>query len=278
MNNNKQPVRKLNRYFNLNRKELVRAKSYICGPGNISIFSRSSPNNNNANEDSVGVIPIDDNTAVLMVADGVGGHVHGKEASMLVLTEIRKAVARAVKKGGSLREGVLSGIEKANIHMQKKLAGSASTLAVAEIQERNLSTYHVGDTEILTTDSAGNINYQSIAHSPVGYAVEAGMLDEQQAIMHDERHLVSNVVGDADMHIDVSTNIEMNPNETLLIATDGLFDNLQKSEIVEYICEDELDSCSQALVEHATQRMFEQETDQPSKFDDLSFILFRPRE
>ena len=277
MNKNNQPVRKLNRYFNLNKKELEQAKSYICGPGNISIFSRSSPNNNNANEDSVGVIPIDDNTAILMVADGVGGHVHGKEASMLVLTEIRKTVARARKKGGSLREGILSGIEKANKHMQERLSGSASTLAVAEIQDNNLSTYYVGDTEIITTDSAGNIKYQSIAHSPVGYAVEAGILDEQQAIMHDERHLVSNVVGDADMHIDVSTNIELNPDETLLIATDGLFDNLQKSEIVDYIRVGELDGCGQSLVEHATERMFEQKTDQPSKFDDLSFILFRPK-
>lgn len=277
MNNNRQPVRKLNRYFNLNKKELAQAKSYICGPGYISIFSRSSPNNNNANEDSIGVIPVDDNTAVLMVADGVGGHVHGKEASMLVLTVIRKNVARIIKKGGSLREGILIGIEKANQHMQKKLAGSASTLAVAEIQENCLSTYHIGDTEILTTDSAGNIKYQSISHSPVGYAVEAGMLDEEQAIMHDERHLVSNVVGDADMHIDVSTNIEMNTDETLLIATDGLFDNLQKSEIVEHIRAGELDSCGQSLVKHTTERMFEQKEDQPSKFDDLSFILFRPR-
>ena len=275
MTENKQPVRKLIRYFNLNKKELKRAKSYNCGPGNISIFSRSSPNNNKANEDSVGVIPIDDSTAILMVADGVGGHVHGKEASMLVLTEIRKAVARVRKKGGSLREGILSGIEKANIHMQKKLVGSASTLAIAEIQEHSLSTYHVGDTEIITTDSAGNIIYQSIAHSPVGYAVEAGMLDEEQAIMHDERHLVSNVVGDADMHIDVSTNIELKPDETLLIATDGLFDNLQKSEVVEIIRAGELDECGQLLVKSATERMFEQKTDQPSKFDDLSFILFR---
>ena len=278
MSKHKQPVRRLNRYFNLNKKELVHAKSYLCGPGNITIFSRSSPNNNNANEDSVGVIPVDDNTAVLMVADGVGGHVHGKDASMLVLTEIRKAVAREIKKGNSLREGIMSGIEKANKHMQKKLSGSASTLAVAEIQENNLSTYHVGDTEILTADSNGNIIYQSIAHSPVGYAVEAGILDEEQAIMHDERHLVSNVVGDTDMHIDVSTNIEMRPEETLLIATDGLFDNLQKSEIVDFIRKGELDNCGQALVEHATQRMFEQKADQPSKYDDLSFILFRLRQ
>ena len=277
MGENKPPVRKLNRYFNLNKKELVQAKSYICGPGSISIFSRSSPNNNSANEDSVGVIPIDDNTAILMVADGVGGSVHGKEASRLVLTEIRKAVARVRRKGDSLREGILSGIEKANKHMQERLAGSASTLAVAEIQEHSLSTYHVGDSEIITTDSAGNIQYQSISHSPVGYAVEAGILDEEQAIMHDERHLVSNVVGDTDMHIDVSTNIEMSPDETLLIATDGLFDNLQKSEVVEIIREGELNECGQSLVEHATERMFEQKTDQPSKFDDLSFILFRTK-
>lgn len=275
MNKSNKPARKLARYYNLNNRELDRAKTFQAGSGTVTIFSRSSPNNEEPNEDSAAIIPVDEDTAVLMVADGVGGLSNGKDASMMVLNEIRKAVNKFKRKGGILREGILNGIEKANKTILKKLPGAASTLAVAEIQDRSVSTYNVGDSEILITDDSANIKYQSIVQSPVGYAVEAGMLNEEQAIMHDERHLVSNVVGDRDMHIDISSNIVLEPGETLLLATDGLFDNMQKNEIIEIIKQGELQECSHRLVERATARMFETDSEQPSKFDDMSFILFR---
>ena len=268
-------LRTLSRYYNLNRKDPVKPRIFNCGPGVLSIFTRSSPNTAGANEDSVGVIPIDNDNVVLMVADGLGGHINGKDASMLVLDEVRKAVNRARRQGGVIREAIFKGIERANRSLMKKLPGAASTIAMVEIQGQSFSTYHAGDSEILVTDKSGDIRYQSIVHSPVGYAVEAGILDENQAIMHNERHLVSNVVGDPDMHISMTANVELNDDETMLLASDGLFDNLQKNEITNIIKQGELLDCSNELYKKANTRMYETDSSKPSKFDDLSFILFR---
>lgn len=275
MSTSEKKLRTLTRYCSLNRKDPETARHYNCGPGTVSMFTRSSPASDHPNEDSVGIIPIDENNAVLMVADGLGGHNNGKEASMLVLDEIRKTVNRTKKQAGAIREAILKGIEKANRSVMKKFPGAASTIAIVEIQDDTFSTYHAGDSEILVTDKSGEISYQSIVHSPVGYAVEAGILNEAQAIMHDERHLVSNVVGDTDMHIAMTSNIRLRENETVLLASDGLFDNLQKNEITDLIKKGDLAECSAKLFAKAKARMHETDSEKPSKFDDLSFILFR---
>ena len=45
---------------------------------------------------------------------------------------------------------------------------------------------------------------QTIPHSPVGYAIEAGVLNEQDAMAHSQRHIVSNLIGSHDVRIDLS--------------------------------------------------------------------------
>jgi len=83
------------------------------------------------------------------------------------------------------------------------------------------------------------------------------------------------VLGYADMHVSIGTPVKLAQFDTLLIASDGLFDNLQKGEITEIIRKGSLPRCSQALIAAATGRMESARAGQPSKYDDLSFILFR---
>ena len=45
--------------------------------------------------------------------------------------------------------------------------------------------YHVGDSQILLVGNRGRVKMLTTSHSPVGYAVEAGMLEEHDAIDHD---------------------------------------------------------------------------------------------
>lgn len=61
--------------------------------------------------------------------------------------------------------------------------GAATTLAVVKLSGRTIRPYHVGDPMILLTGQRGRIKHQNIAHSPVGYAVEAGMTRPRRSIM-----------------------------------------------------------------------------------------------
>ena len=42
---------------------------------------------------------------------------------------------------------------------------------------------------ILTTGQRGRLRMQTVSHSPVGFAIEYGLLDESEAMHHEERHL-----------------------------------------------------------------------------------------
>lgn len=258
-----------------NKDTMDKPEIYEAGPGRVVIYTASSPDNNNPNEDKIAVLSLGPESLVLMVADGAGGHSSGDIASDTAIKLIRKSIMRTGSESSELREAILTGIENTNTALMESATGSATTISLVEIHGNTIRTYHAGDTEILVTGLKGKLKYQTLIHSPVGYAVEAGLLDEGDAIMHEDRHIVSNVLGFPDMHITIGSPVMLAPYDTLLIATDGLFDNLQKDEILDSIRKGPMLRCADSLVEKALKRMFEKDADQPSKFDDLSFILFR---
>jgi serine/threonine protein phosphatase PrpC len=135
--------------------------------------------------------------------------------------------------------------------------------------------YHIGDSEAIVVGQRGIIRLQTTAHSPTGFAVEAGFLDEREALHHEDRHLVSNFLGTTDMRIDVGTELQLKPRDTILLASDGLMDNVHLGEIIERIRKGPLDTAIALVVSLANRRMAGASSGQPSKPDDLSVILFR---
>ena len=65
--------------------------------------------------------------------------------------------------------------------------------------------------------------------------------------------------------------------DTLVIASDGLFDNVLQDEIVEIIRKGPLGEAVAELLTLARRRMEGEDADKPSKPDDFSAILFRPK-
>lgn len=244
----------------------------VCS-GKAAVFSRRSPDKTSFNEDTAAIIRLGGDSAILMVADGVGGLPAGAQASYLVIDIIHKAVKAAYNDQLDLRHAILSAVEKANERIINTANGSATTLAIAEIHKDWVRTYHVGDSMIMITGQRGRLKMETISHSPVGYAVEAGVLSQEEAIAHDERHIVSNVVGSQNMHISMGIPTTLAARDTLLIASDGLFDNIHQNEIIETIRKGDLEKCSDTLSAAAVKRM--EDGVPPCKPDDLTFILFR---
>ncbi|MDH5345346.1 MAG: protein phosphatase 2C domain-containing protein, partial [Gammaproteobacteria bacterium] len=174
-----------------------------------------------------------------------------------------------------LRTAVLNGIEAANEAVLALGTGSATTLTVVTIEGHMARSYQVGDSEAMVVGQRGRVRAQTMAHSPTGFAIEAGMLDQRDALHHEERHLVSNYIGTQDMRIDVGTGICLNPRDTVLVASDGLTDNVHRHEITELIRKGPLADASESLTGLARRRMTVETMHQPSKPDDLSVLLFR---
>jgi serine/threonine protein phosphatase PrpC len=245
--------------------------------GRCAVFSRRCPGKDSPNEDAAAIIPAGPEASVLAVADGCGGMADGEQAARLAIETLREAVAQSVREQTILRAAVLDAIEEANQRVRQLGTGAATTISIVAIDHGTVRSCHVGDSMILQVGNHGKIKMQTKSHSPVGYAVAAGMIDEQEAVHHDDRHLVSNVIGTDDMHIEIGPCRRLASRDTVLVATDGLADNLHVDEIVEIVRKGELRSAAEKLVSVATQRMNNDDGHSPSKPDDLTFILYRLR-
>jgi serine/threonine protein phosphatase PrpC len=223
-------------------------------------------------------VPRDDGSGIVAVADGCGGMAGGEHAARMAVESLEDAVLAACQSDGSLRSAILDGIEAANNLVRGLGTRAGTTLAAVEIDRDVIRPYHVGDSAVLLVGNRGRIKLQTRCHSPVAYAVEAGVISEEEAIHHEDRHLVSNVVGRADTYIDIGSRLRMAPRDTLLVASDGLFDNLHLEEIVHCVRKGPLAAVARRLSAAALRRMEMPDSQHPSKPDDLTFILFRLRQ
>ena len=256
------------------RAEHSAPRELSAGSGRAWVYSAKAPDKDGDNEDAAGFLPYGEEAAVLVVADGVGGERAGAQASRLAVRSLANALAQGARRGLALRVAILDGIEKAN-HAVSDLGGGATTIAVLQIEEHVARPYHVGDSGILIVGQRGRVRHQNIAHGPVGYAVEAGLLDAGEALHHEARNVVSNVVGSTDMRIEVGPSVMLAPLDTALLATDGLFDNLYEAEIVARVRKGPLEVVAADLAASATRRMERPRAGKPSKPDDLTFIVYR---
>jgi serine/threonine protein phosphatase PrpC len=199
----------------------------------------------------------------------------GTQASSIALHELTSALEAALERKSSLREAILDGIEAANREVVTLAIGAATTIVIAEIHKGSLRPYHVGDSGILAFGQKGKLKLQTMFHSPTGYAVESGLMDERAALKHDERHLVSNVIGTPDMRIEMGGRIDLAAKDTVLLASDGLFDNLHTAEIVETLRKGPLEQAIGELAAAARKRMASENGAQPGKPDDLTLVGFR---
>ena len=258
-------------------RELVEGELHTLGVGLAAVFTARCPDSEDLNEDCCAVIPYDEDSGILVIADGAGGLPNGDKASEITIHALHEAMRTARENGTDLRSAVLDGIEKAHAEVMALGVGAGTTLAVAQLQGQTLRTYHVGDSQIMVVGQKGKIKLATMSHSPVGYAIEAGLLEEKDALMHEERHLVSNLIGQASMHIEMGTPIEISARDTVVLASDGLFDNLSMDEIAELCRAGPLLGMTSSLAEAAKSRMTDPQEFQPSKPDDLTFICYRRR-
>ncbi|WP_405239891.1 PP2C family protein-serine/threonine phosphatase [Lentisalinibacter orientalis] len=243
--------------------------------GEAVAYCRRSPDKETGNEDTLAVIPLAGDTVVLAVADGAGGLPAGQRASRTAIRTVIESLKAVSDPAVMLRTAILNAMEEANAAVMALANGSATTLTVVSVEGRLVRPYHVGDSAALVTGQRGRLKMQTIAHTPVAFAVEAGFLDEVEALYHAERNLVFNFLGTADMRIEVGAELELAPRDTLLLASDGLTDNLHLAEIVEIARKGPAAETLAQLADYARERMLTPEAPTPSKPDDLSIILFR---
>jgi len=222
----------------------------------LSDTGRSRTNN----EDSVFWDAGDrDGTALLIVADGVGGAAAGEIASHEAVAECRSALVGRMSARG-LSEKLRSAVERANARIyalakkEPSYHGMATTLVVCAIKHPQLYVAHVGDSRCYLVRE-GRSSQVTTDHTWVAQEVEAGRLDEEEAANHPQRNVISRGLGVyPSVEVDISGPLDLRPGDTILACTDGLTDIVNDGEIAEVASSQAPEDASRELVELANSR------------------------
>ena len=258
--------------------DMARGERFELGAGEAVVLSMPRPGRVGPNEDAAALVSLGRKAGVAVVSDGAGGHPRGAEAAALAVRAVCDSVAMLGGDPVNLRGAIINGFESANRAISGLGTGAAATLAVVEIQGDTMRSYHAGDSMVLVTGQRGRVKWLSIPHSPVGYAVAAGLLDRGDALHHEDLHIVSNVLGTQHMRIDLGATLKLSPRDTVVLASDGLSDNLHLEEIIDHMRKGSLLRAADQMAALGKERMRKPDEGAPSKPDDLTFIAIRRRQ
>ncbi len=255
--------------------ELARPNVVVAESGVAAIVSVRSPAKESPNEDAAAVIPIAGGGVAIAVADGCGGHSAGEQAARIAIETLYERLCARDGADNGAREAVIDAFDEANRRIAALGLGAGTTLAVALISHGEVRAFHAGDSEVLVTGQRGKIKLQTLAHAPVAYGVESGYLDEHAAMHHEDRALISNLLGSPEMRIEMSSATPLSTRDTVLVASDGVTDNLWEREMIECVRSGPIEEAASRLADACLSRMKTPGAGEPSKPDDLTFVLYR---
>ncbi len=260
--------------------------------GEAVVFSSKAYDKTTSNEDAALFCELSGAVTVLAVADGVGGLPAGADAAATAIGAVKRAVERTLERsdrvadrsgdrdmerdvGSTLRSAIFDAFEDANARLLEQGVGAATTLVVVEVRDGLARAYHAGDSGALLVGQRGRVRFETIPHSPVGYGVAAGMLEPSQTHHHDERHLLSNCVGSRDMRVEIGAPVTMARRDTLLLATDGVLENVERRVLIEQIRSGPLLQAATDLQARLRLTMAGADPKLPAHPDDATALLYR---
>jgi protein phosphatase len=178
----------------------------------------------------------DERGYLFIVADGVGGNQGGEQASALAVESIEAFTLNTLKWFFRLKSAEEQDILKEfQVALQqadakvcqeaaqhRELAGMGTTVTMAYAFGSRLFLIHVGDSRCYLYRD-GNLHRLTHDHTLVEDMVRRGHLKPEEAVHHHLRHVITNVVGGPTPGVQVECHrIELEPDDTLLLCSDGL--------------------------------------------------------
>ena len=206
---------------------------------------------------------------LLAVADGLGGHRAGATASHIALSVLFDSYYR--DPASDPRRSLVRSMVKANAQIYstgyyyEAYKGMATTLTAAIIRDQHLVVANIGNSPAFLIRQ-GRVQVLSRDHSWAAYAVAARLLRPSEAANHPYRHVLLRSVGSQPSVQADHISLRVQPDDVLVLCTDGLADRLTPSEIGWISSVYAPPDASRALVEWACGRRAE---------DDVTVLVAR---
>jgi len=163
---------------------------------------------------------------LFIVADGMGGHRGGKQASSMAVDEIQRSYASETHE--TICTGLQNAFELAN-HLIYKLAtedpsyyGMGTTCTALVIKDDKAHIAHIGDSRAYRIRQSG-IELLTMDHTKVAELQRQGILNEEDIRYHPERSILYRALGTHPLvEIDLLCDIAIRDGDRFLLCTDGL--------------------------------------------------------
>lgn len=186
------------------------------------------------NEDSVGAWMVGSDIALFVLADGLGGHGRGEEASALVTEQAieifrrRYRTKNCLERCFCLSQEVLLEKQKRE-HAANKLK---TTLVLLKIVGDTVEWGHVGDSRLYHFKD-GALAERTLDHSVPQMLVAAGEIDEAEIRHHPDRNRLLRVMGSEweRPQYQLRAPLSVHGGEAFLLCSDGFWENVTEAEM-----------------------------------------------
>ncbi len=193
-----------------------------------------------------------------IVADGMGGHEGGQEASRIAVESIQEIFANAPD--NDVQSLLTVGFQIAHERILKyaaanpELQGMGTTATAIAVQGNVLYYAHVGDSRLYLVRGT-NISRVTHDHSYVGRLVENGLISAEEAETHPQRHILTAALGaGAEVWPETSHPIQLQTDDVLVLCTDGLWSVLSENEIRTVVARNEPAEACRTLIQMTKDR------------------------
>jgi serine/threonine protein phosphatase PrpC len=226
----------------------------------FSIFQESRKGARKANQDRIGYC-YSRESLLLVVADGMGGHLHGEVASQIAVQFLTETFQREAKPTlNDPFEFLLKNIVNAHHALVdyatvRGLLETPRTTCVACIVQDGIAHWaHVGDSRLYHIRD-GRIITQTKDHSRVQMLVDAGRIREEAIAAHPDRNKIFNCLGAmTPPQVDLSRKSVLHQGDTLLLCTDGVWGPLSGKLIAGALLNSDIAKAMPHLLDTAEQR------------------------
>ncbi len=191
---------------------------------------------------SVGIKTVEENQALFIVADGMGGYNRGEYASWLILNSFKES-------DFNLEINIKQAKEKLDqeVKKDKTLLNFGAVIAGIFIDHNRATIFNCGDSRVYRYNS-GFLEQLSYDHSIVQQLVELGEIELKEMRKHPKKNMVTSAIcGDLtnELPLFYSKEINLKANTIFFICSDGIWESGDIEEIE--TCFLDLNSCLECL-------------------------------
>lgn len=228
----------------------------------FSVYQSSRIGGRKYNQDRVGYAYTDE-SLLLVLADGMGGHLHGEVAAEIAIHVFMEAFNQMAQPrvpepemflGETMRHAHEAITRYAH---EQKLGGSPGTTCVAALlQDGQVRWAHAGDSRLylLRCGEAISVTHD---HSVVQQWADWGIISPEDMKTHPDRNKITNClggVGDLFYAESASASVALQSGDVLLLCSDGLWSPLVDAELAAKFHDASLDETLDQLMDVAIKR------------------------